>query len=638
MKRKLPARMLCLILCLSMLLAPAAAAARDTSFEEDLAMRLKGLGLFRGVSDTEFDLERAPTRLEALVMLIRLLGKEEAALSGNWRHPFTDVPRWADPYVGYAYERELTNGVSDTEFGMSSANAAVYLTFVLRALGYSDTNGQDFTWKDPYSLASQTGILPECVDTWEFWRADAVTVSYAAILARLKDSSLTLGEKLISAGAFSEAQFEQYYDRTLLLPEKQRQEFSFIKAAEYADSLIPEAVAQYEAEDYTALAEPVRYNVLWLGYTHVFYDELDFRMTDFDRDYLRAVALNFEKSVECITGHNLDISVDLYFIEDPAPLKKISYDEWLYLAQETVQAEIDRFAAVKDYDSVLTTVQTAGKDNYARNQGKAGYGIHYVMLGVETAGLESPMGYSAFDLTEPKAGTYPLEDPEVPSLYATAVAVHEWMHQLEYLGTMLGIEYPSTHAYMGPTEFPGYLKYTADENDYDFFEFYKLVLQGKLPYTKDGVTKHVGMYPKMWRLTKRNALDLGAFDIVAADGAGYLSGQREEPRLFLSDAPFKWHIRHAGEGRFIISPESIPEWRMDLNNAWDSEDNTVGLWYDTGYIDAQTWILTENEDGSYYIQTPYESGRVVTVPGLGESAVIRSIGSSGTQLWKILPD
>ena len=70
------------------------------------------------------------------------------------------------------------------------------------------------------------------------------------------------------------------------------------------------------------------------------------------------------------------------------------------------------------------------------------------MLGVETAGLESPMGYSAFDLTEPKAGTYPLEDPEVPSLYATAVAVHEWMHQLEYLGTMLGIEYPSTHAYM----------------------------------------------------------------------------------------------------------------------------------------------------------------------------------------------
>ena len=361
-------------------------------------------------------------------------------------------------------------------------------------------------------------------------------------------------------------------------------------------------------------------------------------MTNFDRDYLRAVVLNFEKSVECITSYNLDISIDLVFVDDSTPLTKISYDEWLYLAQETVQPEIDRHVDAKDYDTVLTTVQTAGEANRVRNEGKPGYDVHYVMLGLETAGLESPIGYSTFDLTEPRPGTYPLADPEIPSLYATAVAVHEWMHQLEHMGALLGIEYPSTHAYMGPTEFPGYLKYTADENDYDFFEFYKLVLQGKLPYTKDGVTKHVGMYPKMWKLAKRNALDLGVFEIAAADGSGYLSGQKDEPRLFLSDTPFKWHIQRAGESRFVISPESIPEWRMDLSNAWDSEDNTVGLWYDTGYIDAQTWILIENEDGSYYIQTPYESSRVVTVPGLGESAVIRRIGGAGTQLWKILPD
>lgn len=209
---------------------------------------------------------------------------------------------------------------------------------------------------------------------------------------------------------------------------------------------------------------------------------------------------------------------------------------------------------------------------------------------------------------------------------------------MEYMGTLLGIEYPSAHAYMGPAEFPGYLEYTADKNDYDYFEFYKLVLQGKLPCTKDGAVKHVGMYPKMWRLAKRNALDLGVFDIAAADGSGYLSGQSEEPRLFLSDAPFKWRIKRSGEGRFIPSPESIPEWRMDLSNVWDSEDNTVGLWYDTGYIDTQTWILLENEDGSYYLQTPYESGCVVTISGLGESAVVRRIGSSGTQSWKILPD
>ena len=52
-------------------------AKRDTGYAEILAEELKELGLFRAVSDTDFDLDRAPSRLEALVMLIRILGDEE---------------------------------------------------------------------------------------------------------------------------------------------------------------------------------------------------------------------------------------------------------------------------------------------------------------------------------------------------------------------------------------------------------------------------------------------------------------------------------------------------------------------------------------------------------------------------------
>lgn len=65
------------------------------------AAALKQLGLFKGVSETDFDLDRAPSRTEALIMLIRMLGKESEALSGSWRHPFTDVDSWADKYIGY---------------------------------------------------------------------------------------------------------------------------------------------------------------------------------------------------------------------------------------------------------------------------------------------------------------------------------------------------------------------------------------------------------------------------------------------------------------------------------------------------------------------------------------------------------
>ena len=67
-----------LILCLAMVLGlamPAFAASSGLSFEEELARDLKSLGLFKGVSETDFALGRAPTRIESLVMLVRVLGK-----------------------------------------------------------------------------------------------------------------------------------------------------------------------------------------------------------------------------------------------------------------------------------------------------------------------------------------------------------------------------------------------------------------------------------------------------------------------------------------------------------------------------------------------------------------------------------
>lgn len=412
--------------------------------------------------------------------------------------------------------------------------------------------------------------------------------------------------------------------------------YPFELAAADTDRMIREAVEQYEAEDYTALSTPVAYNVLWLGFTHVTYGELDFKMTDFDREYLEAVVLNYEKSVESITDHNLDITVDLHFIDDETPLTKTEGDDWLYLAQETVQTHIDQYLSGKDFDTVLTTVQTAGDENAERNEGKEGYGVNYVMLGLETADMSASIGYSTFDLGVPREGTYPLADPEVPSLYATAVATHEWMHQLEYMGKLLGIEYPSTHAYMGPDSFPGYQKYTADENDYDFYEFYKQVLKGQLSYDNGGGVKHVGMYPKMWPLVKRNVMNLGSFTIKEAGGDAYLAGQESEPVLTVSDEPCIWNIRYSGDGRFILSPENIPDKRIDLGNAWDVEGNTIGIWVYTGYDDAQSWRMPANDDGSCSIQTPYESGRLLTGKK-GEAALLCERGADGIQNWEITP-
>lgn len=210
--KKITALMLCIAMVLS-LAVPAFAASSSLSFEEELARDLKALGLFKGVSETDFALGRAPTRIESLVMLVRVLGKENEALSKGGKHPFLDVPKWADKYVGYAYQNKLTNGISATKFGSTDiASSAMYLTFVLRALGYSDANDADFTWDNPYTLARETGVLYGNPNTVNFLRADVVLVSYAALEVCTKGSNQTLAEKLIASGAFTAMQYKENYN------------------------------------------------------------------------------------------------------------------------------------------------------------------------------------------------------------------------------------------------------------------------------------------------------------------------------------------------------------------------------------------------------------------------------------------
>ena len=215
-KKRMPALLLCLVLCLTTCLGIGTAAEwRDLSRQRGQAMRLQSLGLFLGVGEgsngfTDFDLERSPSRAEAVTMLVRALGKDSEAKRLGTTHPFTDVPAWADGYVSYAYGQGLTRGTSDTTFGAwDPATGAMYMTFMLRALGYAD--GEDFTWDDPWTLAEACGILPLTVDRGDFRRADAVDVTAAALSARLKGTDSTLAQKLIAEGAFSQAAYDRAF-------------------------------------------------------------------------------------------------------------------------------------------------------------------------------------------------------------------------------------------------------------------------------------------------------------------------------------------------------------------------------------------------------------------------------------------
>ncbi len=218
MKRKILCLLLAFCFALTPLSAASAAAAdgsRDLTQETALASGLKALGLFRGVSDYDLALDRAPTRAEALVMLLRLLGLESDALSENASHPFTDTAAhaWADPYIGYAYRHGLTSGISETSFGgAAAADVRTYLTFVLRALGYTEGAAGDFSWSNPFDLAKALGLTPALLHTDCFLRADAATVSYAALNAPCKGETRTLGQKLVLGGVLSAHDYLTYYD------------------------------------------------------------------------------------------------------------------------------------------------------------------------------------------------------------------------------------------------------------------------------------------------------------------------------------------------------------------------------------------------------------------------------------------
>lgn len=87
---------LCKALALAVLCVMSLALYAGASDFDGIAQELKDVGLFQG-TDTGFELDRAPTRAESAVMLVRLLGAEETAKAeleaGETAHPFTGCSR-----------------------------------------------------------------------------------------------------------------------------------------------------------------------------------------------------------------------------------------------------------------------------------------------------------------------------------------------------------------------------------------------------------------------------------------------------------------------------------------------------------------------------------------------------------------
>ena len=178
-----------------------------------IAAALKQLSLFKGSYTgygQGYDLEVAPTRIQALIMFIRVLGEEDAALSSTGTTPFTDVATGSntEKYVAYAYGEGYTNGYSKTLFKPDQTiTVNQYMEFMLRALGYSSTATSNLS--DTLTRALNHSVInvreQAMLQSDPFLRAELVYISYYALDANVAGTGLTLRQTLLSQGVFTSA-------------------------------------------------------------------------------------------------------------------------------------------------------------------------------------------------------------------------------------------------------------------------------------------------------------------------------------------------------------------------------------------------------------------------------------------------
>ena len=99
---------------------------------------IRVLGVMEGDENGNFNPDKTVTRNEMAVIMANLAG-----LKLNGSHPFTDVPTWADKYVGALYTNGLTSGTSATTYGGSAdITTTTAALMIMKTLGYFEFQGE----------------------------------------------------------------------------------------------------------------------------------------------------------------------------------------------------------------------------------------------------------------------------------------------------------------------------------------------------------------------------------------------------------------------------------------------------------------------------------------------------------------
>lgn len=205
MKKRLLSLALALCLVCSLLPGTALAAAGPNPFwdipashwaHDDITYVYEN-DLMNGTDGSLFSPESTTTRAQVVTVLYRLAGQPAA----DWANPFWDVPAsaWFHDAVTWAWENDITGGVSSTHFGAGNAVTREQLaTFLYRYAqdqgydtsaradlsGYSDAGLVSSYATEALSWANATGLITGTTATTLSPQGSATRAQVATILSR----------------------------------------------------------------------------------------------------------------------------------------------------------------------------------------------------------------------------------------------------------------------------------------------------------------------------------------------------------------------------------------------------------------------------------------------------------------------
>lgn len=146
--------------------------------------------------------------MEALVIVIRLMGLESRANEFTGANPFTDTPDWGRDFAAFAYSEGIAFGVGGGQFAPNRyVTYQEFTAFLLRVLGYSESNG-DFAFAQALNKAVEVGLYSSnqrnvAANATQFTRADTVVSMVNALMTNSRGTTTRLIDRLVADDVIS---------------------------------------------------------------------------------------------------------------------------------------------------------------------------------------------------------------------------------------------------------------------------------------------------------------------------------------------------------------------------------------------------------------------------------------------------